>query len=293
MEKFPLNLTEDEKKAYEMLLAFGQLSAGELSQYGGFEYEQTENILNSLSEKGYSSQVSAFKNKVIPKFPFLETHQHFQELSDKIHQIDYQSKKFFDERKSDLEKFKVDKNSEITSSVQQRIDEFNKHSEDLKQNINTTISEFDSELATIEENYISNINSKTDSVIETEKNKIAIKKDNFDTRIDSSQTRILKTLGNHKSTLNTISDEFTTNMSGFSTEYLNEVKNRLKTLLDNIRGDLTKFETDFDSSGKEWTKTSLDTQMEAFNTLGSALDEIYTNIQTSLANQETAINNLV
>jgi hypothetical protein len=33
--------------------------------------------------------------------------------------------------------------------------------------------------------------------------------------------------------------------------------------------------------------------MEAFNTLGSALDEIYTNIQTSLANQETAINNLV
>ncbi|MHA1983510.1 MAG: helix-turn-helix domain-containing protein [Candidatus Hodarchaeales archaeon] len=293
MEKFPLNLTEDEKKAYEMLLAFGQLSVGELSQYGGVEYEQTENIFKSLSEKGYASQVSAFRNKVIPKFPFLETHQHFQELSDKIHQVDYQSKKFYDERKSDLEKFKSDKNSEIKESVQQRVDEFSKHSEDLKQKIDATISEFDLELATIEESYISDANSKTDSIIESEKNKITLKKDNFDTRINSSQTRVLDTLNNHKSTLNTISDEFTTNTSNFSTEYLNEVKNKLKTLLDNIRGDLSKFESDFDNNGKEWTKSSLDTQMEAYNTLGTALDEIYGNNQTSLANQETAINELV
>ena len=89
MEKFPLNLTDDERKAYEMLLAFGQLSAGELSQYGEFEFELTNEILKSLANKGYSSQVSNFGNKVIPKFPFLETHQHFQELTDKIHQIDW------------------------------------------------------------------------------------------------------------------------------------------------------------------------------------------------------------
>ncbi|OLS26397.1 MAG: hypothetical protein HeimC3_09470 [Candidatus Heimdallarchaeota archaeon LC_3] len=293
MENFPLNLTDDEKKAYEMLLAFGQLSIGELSQYGTFDFEQVNILMKSLEEKGLSAHVSSIGNRVIPKFPFLATHQHFQELSDKIHQIDYQSKKFFDERKKIMNEFQTTKNNEITSTVQQRIDEFNKHSEDLKQKIDTTIQEFDTELKTIEETYINKLKTKTESVIETEKNKVTEKKIVYDKKINSNQNRIFETVVNHKSQLNSLSDQFTSKISDFSTGYLDEIKNRLENMLNSLREDLTKFETDFKDGGKEWTSSSLESQMDSFSKFSYALHEIFQSITNSLNEQNIAFKNLV
>ena len=286
MERFPLNTTDQEKTAFEMLLAFGQLTAGELSQFNKLKLDEAIALLESLLTKGYASKINNFGNHYLPKFPFLETHTHFKELCDRINQLDAQSKSFFEERKNDLTAYQESKNSEITTQVQERMDEFNKHSEDLKQKINATLAEFDAELAKIEENFVNAINAKTEEFKNTEKEKIDTKRTNYDNTIQENETKILNTVQSHKIELETISNTFTGAIQGFSLSYLDEVYDRLKTLLNNLREDLNNLSSQFDNDGKDWTKNSLDTQMSVFNDFSAVLDDNFNQYKTILANQD-------
>ena len=101
---------------------------------------------NKALSRRRSSVFFRIERKYLPKFPFLETHTHFKELVDRINALDKQSKDFFEERKTDLTNYQNSKNQEITKAVTDRINDFNKHSADLKQNIDNTLAEFDAEL---------------------------------------------------------------------------------------------------------------------------------------------------
>ena len=139
MEHFSLNVTDDEKNVYEMLLVFGQLTAGEISQYKNIDLTTAGSLLESLLQKGLASKISNFGNHYFPKFPFLETYTYFKELNNQINTLDSQSKSFFEECKADLTAYKENKNSEISQHVSERINDFNMHSSNLKQKIDTTV----------------------------------------------------------------------------------------------------------------------------------------------------------
>lgn len=52
-ELLELGLTKNEAKAYEALLKFGKLSAGEVSKHGSVPYSRIYDILGSLTSKGF------------------------------------------------------------------------------------------------------------------------------------------------------------------------------------------------------------------------------------------------
>ena len=289
MEHFPLNMTDEEKNAYEMLLAFGQLTAGEMSQYNKVKLDDAKSLLESLLQKGFASKISNFGNHYFPKFPFLETHTHFKELVDRINILDKQSKDFFEERKTDLTFYQNSKNQEITNAVTDRITDFNKHSADLKQNIDNTLNEFDAELKKIEENFVNAINTKNEDFKSTEKGKIDSKRTNYDSTIADNQTKILSTVQGHKTELEGLSNTFTSTIQNFSLSYLDEVYDRLKALLDALREDLNNLSAQFDMEGKEWTKKSLDTQMFLYNDFSTVLDDNFKQFGDVLAGQDQTL----
>ncbi len=292
LEHFPLNMTNEEKNVYEMLLAFGQLTAGEMSQYNHITLDSASALLESLLQKGFATKISNFGNHYLAKFPFLETHTHFKELNDQINALNTQSKNFFEDRKKDLANYQENKNSEISQDVSVRINDFNQHSSDLKQKIDNTISEFDSELKTLEENFISNINSQTQQFKETEKGKIKLKISDHDKTIQENQVKILSTVHGHKAELETLSNNFTSNIKDFSLSYLDEVYDRLRTLLNDLREDLNNLSATFDNDGKDWTKKSLDTQMNVFNDFKAVLDDNFAKFGDLLANEDQLLNQM-
>ncbi len=292
MELFPLNMTDEEKKVYDMLLAFGQITAGELSQYNKIDLTTASTLLESLLEKGLAKKITNFGNHYYPNFPFLETHTHFKDLNNQINDLDNQSKSFFENRKADLINYQESKNSEITQKVTERINDFNKHSSDLKQKIDGTLNEFDSELKTIEEQFISTINSKAEEFKTNEKNKISEKRDNFDGTVQENQEKILATVTNHKTNLETLSNQFTSTIQNFSLTYLDDVYDRFKSLLDNLRADLNNLSQQFDTDGKEWTRKSLETQNLVFNDFSSVLEDNFGKFGSLLAEQDNFLNQM-
>ena len=284
-EQFPLNMTNEEKEAYETLLAFGQLTAGELSQFKTIKLEDATSLLQSLLNKGLACTVSTFSNHYLPKFPFLETHTHFKELTDRINAVDKQSKSFFDERNTDLTNYQTSKNDEIKQQVKNRIDEFNDRSSDLKEKINSTITELDNELQNLEKNFIDSVNAKAEEFKNTEKGKIEGKKTDFDKTVRENETKILGTVQTHKSQLESISNQFTSTIQDFSLNYLDEVYNKLKTLLNSLRDDLNNLSSQFDNDGKEWTKNSFDTQIAVFDDFSAVLDDNFGHFGLLLSSQ--------
>jgi hypothetical protein len=292
MERFPLNISEDERNAYEMLLAFGQLSAGEYSQYGNKDLNESISIMQSLIEKGFVTEIKHFSGRYLPKFPFLETHTHFKDLTVKINEVDSQSKTFFEERKKDLTIYQNEKNEMIKKNVLERITDFNNHSKNLKTKIDSTISEFDNELKKIEDTFISSITAKTTEFDTTEKQKITNKQNNYHQLIQSNQNKILTTVGTHQTELLDKSNNFTSSVQNFSIGYLDEVYKRLKNLLENLQGDLNNLSKSFDDEGKNWAKISLDTQMHVFNDFSNVLDENFSELSTHLKYQEETLGKL-
>lgn len=292
MELFPLNMTDEEKPVFDMLLAFGQITAGELSQYNKIELSTANSLLESLLEKGFAKKISNFGNHFFPNFPFLETHTHFKDLNNQINELDTQSKAFFDDRKNDLTAYQESKNAEITQKVTDRTNEFNKHSEDLKNNIDGTLAEFDTELKTIEENFISAINAKTEEFKSTEIGKITDNRTHHDDTIQQNQDKILETVSGHKANLETISNNFTSTIQNFSLTYLDSVYDRFKNLLDNLRADLNNLSQQFDANGKEWTKNSLDTQNSVFTDFSNVLEDNFGQFGSFLAEQDSFMNQM-
>ena len=292
MERYPLNTTDEELNAFEMLLAFGQMTAGELSQYNKVKLEEATITLESLLSKGYASKINNFGNHYLPKFPFLETYTYFKDLCDRINKLDQQSKSFYEERKADLTTYQENKNTEIRTQVQERINDFNANSTDLKQKIDATLAEFDTELAKIEENFINAVNTKAEEFKNTEKGNIEQKRGNFDNTIQENQTKILNTVQGHKTGLETISNNFTSTIQNFSLSYLDEVYDRLTTLLNDLRDDLSNLSASFDNEGKEWTQKSLDTQILVFNDFSRVLDDNFSQFSQLLVNQDNLLQNM-
>ncbi len=64
-----LGLTKNESRAYETLIKFGKLSAGEVSSHSGVSYSRIYDILNSLIRKGLVEVVPEKTKKFIPSSP--------------------------------------------------------------------------------------------------------------------------------------------------------------------------------------------------------------------------------
>jgi sugar-specific transcriptional regulator TrmB len=99
MEEFlELGLSKNEAKAYEVLVRFGKLSAGEVSGRSGVPYSRVYDVLESLVEKGLVEVVPEKTKKFVPGNPerFEKLIEERREKIDKAAEKVKELKKFYD-----------------------------------------------------------------------------------------------------------------------------------------------------------------------------------------------------
>jgi len=93
-----IGLTKNESKAYEALVKFGKLTAGETSAKSGVPYSRIYDILESLVHRGIVETIPEKTKKFIPSNPehFLEIIKKKEEKLEKIKEKIKEMKQFYD-----------------------------------------------------------------------------------------------------------------------------------------------------------------------------------------------------
>lgn len=81
-----LNLTEDEKKIYAFLLNFGNLTAIELANFAGKNFQTVINALNSLIEKGAVGETKGYIKKYFARIPLSYLGEKSSNISNQINE---------------------------------------------------------------------------------------------------------------------------------------------------------------------------------------------------------------
>ncbi|MHA2364599.1 MAG: hypothetical protein ACXAC7_11635, partial [Candidatus Hodarchaeales archaeon] len=243
-------LSESEEKAYHDLIAFGQLSLGEICAFNDFQIDEGHKIINNLIEKGLASQIEGLTNRYIPRFPFFESSKELEESLTKVKMIKENISTYFDEKSQEIKSLQEIKQNEINESLNSNISQLNESKSNFENQIQQSMIEFKNELTKTEnDNKISELSGNFVQQVEIDHQGIKTQTGENTSQVQKQSSDEIQSF---KDSLNSYSSNF---LDVIQSTVLNDIQKaigEIKQIIDGLNTDIENYESSIDKQAKEW-----------------------------------------
>ncbi|UJG39657.1 MAG: hypothetical protein K9W45_07240 [Candidatus Heimdallarchaeum aukensis] len=306
-----LNLTEDEKKIYAFLLNFGNLTAIELANFAGKNFQTVINALNSLIEKGAVGETKGYIKKYFARIPLSYLGEKSSNISNQINENLTKATSSLTNEKEKLTELATKTKTVISEEIERKKKSLDSQMNTKKDEIHSNISEIKEEdsnkIAEIRSQMGEDINSLKDEItselrdstgkalesISTSKKSIADSKTELITNLENNSAKIIEETA---TSVKTKSDDINNAVSNLQPKLeelkatyvkeFDEISNITKTNFDLARLDLKEF------NDKQATKT-IDYSQNITTELGKTLDNATVTVKSHLDTLNNNLENLL
>ncbi|MHA2365993.1 MAG: hypothetical protein ACXAC7_18690, partial [Candidatus Hodarchaeales archaeon] len=256
MSELLSNLSTLEETSYHSLIAFGQLSLGEICYFNNIQLEQGIDSLNSLISKGLAAEIEGLKHRYIPRFPFFGASTELEETLVKVRAIKEKLSRFFKEKNEEIKTLQDAKEKEVVTKLSEQINDLETSKTAFDDEITQIVSDIKGDISAKDSQFNEELTSRNTQLIEAVQEKNTTAKSQSDEGVNQTQTHALNYLQEHKMAIS----EFNSNyLANNQTKVLTDIENAFtetKELISSLHQDLKDYKTAFDTESEAWINNS-------------------------------------
>lgn len=306
-----LNLPDEEKRVYELLLAYGKLTVAEISQYANISYKNAESALASLVEKKAAGISEGYIKKYFARIPL-------EHLTSTSAQISEQIQKYLTETNEKVASFKTaleSKKASIISKLQEDLTNYQNNlsqiaqqtTETAKNSINTTatnvqtaVKDFASKLeSTIEQSTQTTLNALNNYQAQV-KEKLQVSSQTIDSEvrsivdqniktIETQQQKIEEAVKQKNEQLNTVTEPIDTTMN----EILQTFEQQTDEVISIFKNSIDASELDIREYLKTQTDKYLAFSQEVIQNAGGTIDSTTNKVTQGIQELNNKLDNII
>ncbi len=306
-----LNLTEDEKKIYEFLLNFGNLTEIELANFAGTNFQTVKNALSSLIEKGAVGETKGYIKKYFARIPLAYLGEKSTNISSQINENLSSSSSSLTNEKEKLVELKSKTKTKITEEIEHKKKSLDSQMNTKKEEILSNVVEIKEDNSKKIDEIRSQIEEKIDSLkneisaelsestgkaldaVSSSKKQIIDSKTGLITNLENETTKIIEetsvSVKTKKDDINNVTTSLQPKLEELKTAYVgefDEISNITKANFDLAKVDLKEF------NEKQAAKT-LDYSQNITTELGKTLDSATVTVKSHLDTLNNNLENLL
>ena len=130
-----IGLKAEEESVYATVLAFSQLTMGEISNYTKIDLPVLEGVINNLIQKKFLVKIDSL-DRYVAKFPFMEASNDLKIALDKVKALSTDLSNFFTEQKTKLKQEEDAKKAQLSKDLEEGMTQIKTLADNITKQIN-------------------------------------------------------------------------------------------------------------------------------------------------------------
>ena len=273
-----MGLKADEEKVYATVLAFSQLTMGEISNYTKIDLPVLDGVINTLIQKKFLVKIDSL-DRYIAKFPFMEASNDLKIALDKVKALSSDLSKFFTEQKTKLKQEEDAKKLQLSKDLEEGITKIKTLQDSITKQINDlmkTNKETLTQKSSSNKDTLGNILSEKMQVLD---NDVTTQQTQGDEHLHSAINEFTMTATTLQQDLTTAINSYNENQIALNNQTLQKISTDIDTFANTVKQIFTSNTTETTNTHQELSKKLV----EDINQIVSAYENIVSDTNNQLS----------